>query len=293
MNNVLQVLYASLETGLVFSILAMGVVLTYKILDIADLSVEGTFPLGAFIFAMIVTKGLNPIVAIGISFIAGLLAGLITYLFFKKVGIQPLLSGILTMTILYSVNLRVVGKSNITLFDQENIFKMFSFLPNIVILGIIVILIKLIIDWFFKTEKGYLLVSTGDNETLVKALGKNPSIYIMAGLMLSNGLVSMSGALMAQYQGFADVNMGASMIVTALASIIIGDSFLRNNTKLKRTSRAIIGACAYRIIIGIAMYLGMSPGDLKAITAIIVIIFIGYNNATDKFLMGMRRKSNV
>lgn len=293
MNNVLQVLYASLETGLVFSILAMGVVLTYKILDIADLSVEGTFPLGAFIFAMIVTKGLNPIVAIGISFIAGLLAGLITYLFFKKVGIQPLLSGILTMTILYSVNLRVVGKSNITLFDQENIFKMFSFLPNIVILGIIVILIKLIIDWFFKTEKGYLLVSTGDNETLVKALGKNPSVYIMAGLMLSNGLVSMSGALMAQYQGFADVNMGASMIVTALASIIIGDSFLINNTKLKRTSRAIIGACAYRIIIGIAMYLGMSPGDLKAITAIIVIIFIGYNNATDKFLMGMRRKSNV
>lgn len=282
------VLMASVETGLIFSLLAIGVMLTYKILEISDLSVEGTFPLGAFIFASIATKGLNPFFGIILSFIGGLLAGLLTFVLYKKIKIAPLLAGILTMTMLYSINLRITGKSNVPLTKVDTIFTSFDFVPKVVILLIITIVVKLILDWFFKTEKGYLFIVTGDNENLVKSLGKNPDIYTMVGLMLANGLVSLSGCLMAQYQGFADIGMGTSMIVTALASIIIGDTFMKNSRKLKITTRAIIGAIVYRIIYGIAIDLGLNPNDLKAITAIIVIIFIVYNNVSSTGLSKLK-----
>lgn len=284
------VLLVSLEQGLIFSLLAIGVVFTFKILDIADLSVEGTFPLGAFVLAKVLTSGMNPEMAMILSFIAGLAGGFLTYILYKKLRIQPILAGILTMTILYSVNLRITGKSNVTFFDIDTIFTKFAAVPKVVLLGIIVLVLKLVLDYFFKTEKGYLLIVTGDNEKLVKSLGKNPDVYTMVGLMISNGLVSLSGALMAQYQGFVDAQMGATMIVTALASIIIGDTFLRNNRKLKLTTRAIIGAVAYRVIIGVAIHLGLEPNDLKAVTAIIVILFIMYNNAS---AFGMKKLKKI
>lgn len=285
------VLLESIRTGLIFSILAIGVVFTFKILDIADLSVEGTFPLGAFILARVITNGMDPVLALVFSFGAGLIGGFITFVLYKKLKIQPILSGILTMTILYSVNLRITGKSNVTLFDYETIFTKFSNIPSVVILLIIVLIVKLLVDTLLKTERGYLLVVTGDNEKLVKSLGKNPDLYTMVGLMLSNGLVSLSGGLMAQHQGFVDAGMGATMIVTALASIIIGDTFLKNNKKLKLTTRAIIGAIAYRIIYGIAIDKGLNPNDLKAITAIIVIIFIMYNNASALGMSKLKKRS--
>lgn len=274
------VLLVSLEQGLIFSLLAIGVVFTFKILDIADLSVEGTFPLGAFVLAKLLTNGMDPILAIIISFLAGAVGGFITFVLYKKLKIQPILAGILTMTILYSANLRITGQSNVTLFDNETLFTKFNMIPKVALLLIVVLIIKILVDNLFKTEKGYLLVVTGDNEKLVKSLGKNPDKYTMIGLMLSNGLVALSGALMAQYQGFVDAGMGATMIVTALASIIIGDTFLKNNRKLKLTTRAIIGAIAYRVIIGLAIHKGLNPNDLKAITAIIVVLFISYNNVS-------------
>lgn len=274
------VLLVSLEQGLIFSLLAIGVVFTFKILDIADLSVEGTFPLGAFVLAKFLTNGMDPILAIIISFLAGAVGGFITFVLYKKLKIQPILAGILTMTILYSANLRITGQSNVTLFDNETLFTKFNMIPKVALLLIVVLIIKILVDNLFKTEKGYLLVVTGDNEKLVKSLGKNPDKYTMIGLMLSNGLVALSGALMAQYQGFVDAGMGATMIVTALASIIIGDTFLKNNRKLKLTTRAIIGAIAYRVIIGLAIHKGLNPNDLKAITAIIVVLFISYNNVS-------------
>ena len=275
-----SVLMSSLEIGLIFSFLAIGVVLTYKVLNLADLSVEGTFPLGAFIFAACVLNGLNAITAMILSFVGGLAAGFITYLLYKKLKVDALLAGILTMTMLYSINLRITGKSNVPLFEYDSIFTKFSFMPKIVILIILVVILKLIMDAYFKTEQGYLLVVTGDNQSLVRSLGKNPNKYIMLGFMLSNGFVALSGSLMAQHQGFADAQMGTTMIVTALASIIIGDTFMKNSRKLKITTRAIVGAIAYRIISGLAIHLGLDPNDLKLITALIVIVFIFYNNFT-------------
>lgn len=277
MKGLDMVLLTSLEMGLIFSIMAMGVMLTYKTLKISDLSVEGTFPLGAFIFARLITMGMGLGSSMVLSFIGGALGGLVTYILFKKFNIDALLSGILTMTALYSLNLRITGSSNVALFDQPTIFNT-SNIPMTLILLAIVLVIKLFLDWFFKTEKGYLLKTTGDNQKLVRSLGQNPNKFILLGLMLANALGSLSGAIMAQYQGFADIQMGTSMIVTALASIIIGDTFFRNISNIKDTTRAIIGAIIYRAISGIAIHYGLEPGDLKAITAFIVVVFLVYNN---------------
>lgn len=265
----------SIEQGLIFAVLAMGVFITYKILDIADLSVEGTFPFGAFVAAKFIIMGFNPILATFLAFLIGTLAGLLTATLFTKVKIKPLLAGILTMNILYSVNLRIHGKSNVHLFDYKTIFDLGN---KLAILILIVLLVKVLMDLFLKTEMGYLLIATGDNEALVKSLGQNTNKYKILGLMLSNGLIALSGALMAQSNGFVDITMGRSTIVVALASIIIGDTIMKSSNRLKSTSRAIIGALIYKIIGGIAIDLGLSTNDLEAINAIIVIGFLAYNN---------------
>ena len=282
-----SLIITSLEQGLIFSILAMGVFITYKILDIADLSVEGTFPFGAFVFAKCISMGINPIISTLMSFCFGTLAGLLTSTLFTKLRIKPLLSGILTMTILYSVNLRVNGKSNIPLFKYGSIFDLGS---PLLVLIVIVLLIKIILDLFLKTEMGYLLIATGDNESIVKSLGENSNKYKVIGLMIANGLVALSGALMAQIQGFVDITMGNSIIVIALASIIIGDTIKKNSNKLKNTTRAILGAIIYKIIGGIAIDLGLNPNDLRAINALIVILVISYNNFAPEILGFKNRK---
>ena len=273
-----SVIIESIVMGLIFSVLTIGVVITFKILDFPDMSVEGTFPLGAFAFAKMITLEMNPIIAMVFSFLAGGVGGYITYILFRKVKIESILAGILTMTFLYSVNLRITGTPNITFFDYKTV------------LIAIVLIIKFVLDWFLKTEKGYLLLATGDNETLVKSLGKNPDKYIAIGLVISNGLSALAGALMAQSNGYADITMGQSIIVSALASIIIGDAFLKNAKFLNRTTRAIIGAIIYRIIYGIALYMGLAPSDLKGVTAVIVVAFIVYNNVSLKRLSTLKEK---
>lgn len=283
-----SLIITSLEQGLIFAVLAMGVFLTYKVLDIADLSVEGTFPFGAFVFAKFISIGVNPIISTLMAFVSGTLAGLLTATLFTKLKIKPLLSGILTMTILYSVNLKINGKANIPLFSYGSIFDLGS---SLVILSIIVLLIKIVLDQFLRTEAGYLLMATGDNESLVKSLGENSNKYKVIGLMLANGLVALSGAMMAQIQGFADITMGSSIIVVALASIIIGDTIKKNSNRIKNTTRAILGAIIYKIIGGIAIDLGLSPNDLRAINAIIVIVFLSYNNfAVDLLNLSIKKR---
>ena len=284
------VIIESIGMGLIFSILTIGVVITFKILDFPDMSVEGTFPLGAFVFAKMLTLGINPLLAMLASFLAGGFGGYITYVLFRKFKIQAILAGILTMTFLYSVNLRITNTPNITFFDFKTVFQLFESLPKIFILGLMTLIIKLALDWFLKTEKGYLLLATGDNEALVKSLGKNPDKYIAMGLIISNALAGLAGALMAQSNGYADITMGQAIIVSALASVIIGDAFLKNANFLNRTTRAIIGAIIYRIIYGIAIYIGLAPSDLKGITAIIVVFFIVYNNVSAKGLSILREK---
>lgn len=264
----------SIEQGLIFSVLAIGVIITFKILDFADMSVEGTFPMGAFIFAKFITTGFSPIMSTLLTFILGTLAGLLTYTLNIKLRIRALLSGILTATILYSLNLRLNGRSNIGLTSYDSIFD--GFRPVIVLI-LIVLAVKILMDLFLKTEVGYLLIATGDNETLVKSLGENSNKYKLIGLMLSNGLVSLSGALMAQYQGFSEISMGTGIIVVAIASIIVGDTVLRNSKILKMMTRAIMGALIYKFIGALAIDLGLAPTDLKAINAAIVIIFLSYN----------------
>lgn len=274
-----SLIITSLEQGLIFGILALGVYLTYKILDIADLSVEGTFPFGAFVFAKLVSSGIDPITSSLAAFLFGTLAGLLTSTLFIKLKIKPILAGILTMTILYSVNLRTNGKANVSLFDLPSVFDKGN---KLLLLIIIVVVLKVLMDLFLKTETGYLLIATGDNESLVKSLGQNSNKYKIIGLMLANGLVALSGALMAQYQGFADMTMGSGIIVIALASIIIGDTIRKSSNKVKDTTRAIIGAIIYKIIGGIAIDLGLNTHDLKAVNALIVIAFIYYNNNSVK-----------
>ncbi len=285
-----SVLMESLVTGLIFSILAIGVVITFKILNLADLSVEGTFPLGAFVFAKVLTLGYSPFLAMALAFVMGGVFGYLTYFLYKRLKIDAILAGILTMTILYTVNLRITGTSNVTFYELDVIFSIFSSIPKIVILLIIVGLIKIIMDWFLKTEKGYLLLATGDNERLVKSLGENPNKFYAYGLILSNALVALAGSLMAQSTGYCDITMGQTIIVSALASIVIGDAFLKNVKFLNRTTRAIIGAVVYRVIFGIAISAGLQPSDLKAVTAIIVIIFIVYNNMAGLGISKLRKR---
>lgn len=272
MNSLITI---SIEQGLIFAVLAMGVFITYKILDFPDLSVEGTFPLGAFVFAKFVTLGVEPITSTILAFFAGAIAGAVTYYLHIKMKIAAILAGILTMTILYSINLRINGKANIPLYNDPSVF---DYGNVIIVLLVIVFIIKILMDKFLKTEIGYLLIATGDNETVVKSLGIDSNKFKLLGLTLSNGLVAISGALMGQSQGFSDINMGTSIIVSGLASIIIGDTILKSVTKIKGTTRAILGAISYKLIGGFAIDLGFAPTDLKAISAVIVIIFIGYNN---------------
>ncbi|MDO4593804.1 MAG: ABC transporter permease [Tissierellia bacterium] len=277
-----NLLISSIESGLIFSILSIGVVITFKILALADLSIEGVFPLGAFIFARFLSFNISPFIDILIAFGFGLIAGFLTYILYKKLKIEAILAGILTMTILYTVNLRIFSQSNVTLVGDDTIFSLLNFLPKVLILAIIVVIVKFTFDWFLSTEKGYLLLATGDNERLVKQLGEDPDKFTCLGFMLSNGLIALAGSLMAQSQEFVDITMGQTMIVNALASIIIGDTFLRSRS-IKMTTRAIIGSIIYRLIYGIAIDKGLNPNDLKAITALIVIAFIVYNNQTEKF----------
>ena len=240
----ISLLVTSIEQGLIFAVLAMGVFLTYKVLDLSDLSVEGTFPLGAFIFARFISMGADPITSTLLAFAFGSLAGLMTSMLFIKLKIKPLLAGILTMTMLYSVNLRINGKGNIPLFSYGSVFDLGS---SFLVLAVIVLVIKVLLDIFLKTETGYLLIATGDNESLVRALGQSSNKYKIIGLMIANGLVALSGALMAQINGFVDITMGNSIIVVALASIIIGDTIRKSSSFLKGTTRAIIGAIIYKI----------------------------------------------
>ena len=288
MINVNSLIQTAIEQGLIFGVLAMGVTITFKILNFADMSAEGTFPMGAFIFAKFILAGMPPSISTLLAFFFGAFAGIITYILHVKMKITALLSGILTMTLLYSVNLRINNKSNVGLFNYDSIFDK---MEVIIVLIIIVAIIKILMDLFLKTEIGYLLIATGDNETLVKSLGEDSDKYKLIGLMLSNGLVALSGAMMAQYQGFADTNMATGIVVIALASVIIGDTIYKNSKKLKRTSRAIIGAVIYKIIGAAAIDLGLSPQDLKGISAIIVIAFLGYNNLNLNIMNIMKFKN--
>lgn len=267
----------SLEQGFIFGILVLGVYITYSILDFPDLTVDGSFPLGAAVSAKLIISGVNPSLSLIAAMIAGILAGLCTGLLHTKFKITNLLSGILIMIALYSVNLRVMGRANIPLLTQPTIFRQLNQLlispySNFILLLVLVIGVKSILDLLFKTRLGLTLRATGDNQQLVHNLQINPEVMILFGLGLSNGLVALAGGLVAQYQGFADVGMGIGTIITGLASVIIGRALFKSERFLLGTTAVLIGSIVYRGSIRISLTLGLAPTDLKLITSLLVIL---------------------
>jgi len=277
-----DVVINALEQGLLFALVAMGVYITYKILDFPDLSVDGTFPLGASISAALLINGVNPWISILIATIGGAIAGSITGFLHVKRKISNLMSGILVMMGLYSVNLRIMGKSNIPLFNTNYIFKSTAVNSIFIILAIVVV-VKIILDLFLKTKAGFLLTAVGDNEQVVSSLGVNKNLVKVLGLAISNGLVALAGALTAQHQGFADVTMGTGIVVMGLAAVIIGVSIFGKISFIKATTLSIFGAIIYKLVIAIALWMKLNPNDLKILTAVLVAVALAANNNVFKF----------
>ncbi|WP_299994207.1 ABC transporter permease [uncultured Clostridium sp.] len=277
----MDVILNALEQGLLFALVAMGVYITYKILDFPDLSVDGTFPLGASISAAMLVQGVNPWVTILVATLGGACAGAITGFLHVKLKISNLMSGILVMMGLYSVNLRIMGKSNIPLFNTNHIFKN-PFINSIFIILAIVVVIKIILDLFLKTKTGFLLVAVGDNEQVVSSLGVNKNIIKVLGLSISNALVALSGALTAQNQGFSDVTMGTGIVVMGLAAVIIGTSILGKLSIIKVTTLSIFGAIIYKLVVAVALWMKLNPNDLKILTAILVAMALASNSGAFK-----------
>ena len=284
--NILSILGAAqgaVAQGLLWGIMTLGVYLTFRILNIADMTCDGSFALGGSTCAILVTKGMNPLLAVFISFLTGLIAGLATGIMHTKLKIHEILAGILSMIALYSINIRIMGRSNTPLLGIETVMtKMqdqFGITPNIAsfIVGIIFgIALIAFLYWFMGTELGSCLRATGNNEKMVRAMGVDTDKMKLLGLMLSNALIALSGALVAQQQGYGDVGMGTGAIVIGLASIILGESifawFNKRFSFYVTLLSILLGSVVYRLIIAIVLQLGLKSSDLKLLTAIIVVI---------------------
>ena len=279
-EGVEKMLQATIEQSLIFAIMVLGVYISFRILNFPDMTVDGTFPLGAAISAKLLTLGVNPYLTLLVALVAGAAAGAITGLIHVKLKVKDLLAGILVMTALYSVNLRVMGKSNIPLFEEDNIFNTeYSMMITIVVL---ILISKFILDYLLKTKFGFALKALGDNENLIVSLGLNEEKYKIYGLMIANAFVAFSGAVLAQYQGFADVGMGTGIIVIGLASIIIGDTLFGKRRRLAGTTIVIIGSILYRGVIAVTLSMGMDASDLKLITSVIVIVILWIQKQKNK-----------
>lgn len=267
----MEALQGVLVQGLILSIMALGVYISFKILDFPDMSVDGSFSLGGAVIVVALKFGISPFLASFLALISGILAGLLTGILHVKFKISNLLSGILVMGILYSLNLRIMGKANIPIFNNKNIFSDYN---PLVIAIIFLLVFKIIIDLFLKTGLGYALKGVGDNPQMIKSLGVDIGKIKILGLMISNGLVAFSGSIMAQYQGFADISMGIGTLILGIASIIVGTSIIKGIKKINSTSSVIIGTLIYQITIYFAMNIGLTPVDLKMVTSIVIITFL-------------------
>ena len=284
MGSLINALPGAVSQGLVWGIMALGVYVTYRILDVADLTVDGSLATGGAVCVMMIRAGVNPWVALLAAFVAGGVAGLVTALLHTKCGIPAILAGILTQLALYSVNLRIMGgKSNqpvsvdkYNLIVSQRYVREFSLSNPMIPIIIVIAAIIGILYWFFGTEKGCSIRATGANKNMARAQGINPDNDIILGLILSNALVALSGALIAQYQGAVDVNMGRGAIVIGLAAVIIGEVVFK---KIKHNfagtlTFVTLGAVIYYIVIQITLLLGLNTNDLKLITAVIVGLFL-------------------
>lgn len=259
----------AVESGLLYALMALGVYITFRILDFPDLTVDGSFATGAAIGAVMTVNGTAPWLAIVCAFIGGGLAGVCTGLLHTKGKINGLLSGIIMMIALYSINLRILDKPNVSLRNASNLFENVSVL---VVMIVFVIFVKLLLDLFFKTDLGLSLRATGDNSRMIRSFGVNTDNTIIFGIALSNALVATSGALIAHYQKFADASLGVGMIVIGLASVIIGEAIFGARTIFRATLAVVLGSIIYRIIYALALQIEwLEASDMKLITAVIIV----------------------
>lgn len=267
----------AIEEGLIYALLALGVYISFRILDIPDLTVDGSFVTGLAVSAVFTEKG-HPVIGVLLSLIAGGAAGLITGVLHTKMKIQPILAGIITMTGLYSINLRIMGKRpNISLGSCDTIFKLTGLPKNdraIVVGAIILAFVSIVLYWFLKTQLGMSLRATGDNEFMVRASSIDSDAMKILGFALANGLVALSGGVLAQYQNFADANGGVGMLVLGLASIIIGEAIFGRRSLLRGMIAVILGAIIYRFVLAIAFTIGLEAVDTKLFSAVIIVFAI-------------------
>lgn len=291
----MSLLIGSITIGLILSLLALGIFISFRIFDFPDITAEGSFTFGAATAASLIVAGMNPLLASLIAFIAGMAAGAVTGVIHTRFKINPLLAGILVMTALYSVNLHVMGRSNVPMLNQTTVFTwiedfsvwMSGTDAQTMVLGwevnvkdlwlllfctIAIAVFCVILWWFFKTNLGTAMRATGDNDQMIRALGVNTKAMIIAGVALSNGFIALAGAMLAQYQGFADVQMGIGMMVWGLASVIIGEAIINDNSLGFVITGAVFGSVLFRLLVAIALRWGLNPNDLKIITALFVFI---------------------
>lgn len=295
----LDLVLSTVSQGLLWAIMALGVFLTFRVLDIADLSVEGTFPLGAAVAATLIDAGHSVWFAMLIALIAGCIGGTVTALLTTKLKIPALLSGILTMIGLYSVNLMIMGKANVPLLRAETVFTLTEDLFGVssvvatLIVGLIATtVVGVIMYWFFGTVLGTAIRATGCNPQMARAQGINTNVMVILGLLISNGLVALSGALVAQSNGFADVGMGTGTIVIGLASVIIGEVLFGTRSFKNWLISVVLGSVVYRAVIAIVLELGMPPNDLKLFTAVLVAIALSLPLIKNKFAIMKRSEES-
>ena len=288
--SLLLSLQGAINQGILWGIMALGIYMTFRILDIADLTVDGSFATGGAVCAVALVSGINPMIAIILATLSGFLAGYITGFLHTKCKMPAILAGILTQLALYSINLRIMGKSNIPLLQSDTLFKQLSQkLPipsawiTMIIGTISAVLVVAIIYWFLGTELGSTLRATGNNEHMVRSNGINTDNTKLLGLMISNGLVALSGALVTQQTSVADVKMGQGAIVIGLASIVIGEVIFGKKAGFKlRLASIIVGSIIYRIIVSLVLQMGLNTDDLKLLTALIVAIALSVPVMIDK-----------
>lgn len=274
-------MFGALEIGLIFSLVALGVYISFRVLRFPDLTVDGSFPLGGAVCAILISTGTNPYLATAAAMATGAFAGLITGWLNVKLRIMDLLASILMMIALYSVNLRIMGGPNVPLITEPTLFTLLQpagladYMARPLLLLLIVIAAKLLMDWFFNTERGLAIRATGSNARMARAQGVNTGAMVLLGMAISNALVALAGALFAQTQGGADISMGIGTIVIGLAAVIVGESMLPSRRLIWATLAVVLGAIVYRFFIALALnseFIGLKAQDLNLVTAVLVTI---------------------
>ena len=280
----MALLLSVLEQGMIYAIMALGVYITDKILDFPDLTVDGSFPLGAAVTVVLISKGIAPILTLLVCFVIGAFVGMLTGIIHVKLKVRDLLSGIIMMTALYTVNLRIAGKANFPIYNEETIFNnhfLNTVVPaalapytTVIVVFLVVMVCKYLLDAYMRTKSGCLLRAVGDNPTLLTSLGVDKGLVKIVGLAISNGLVTLSGCVFAQQQRFFDISVGTGTVVIGLASVIIGTSLFKKTTFLRVTSSVVIGSILYKACVALAISLGLESSDLKLVTAVLFLLIL-------------------